>query len=96
MKLKRYLLVTKPGIIFGNLIAIRGGQIRRLACLNVRIHVPHRILIGRRPGLNRLWLRLFPRGGHRRVIGHAQRRGQHKFLFNRRRFRRLLRRFAIF
>ena len=82
--------------IFGNLIAIRGGQIRRLVRLNVRIHVLHRILIGRRPGLNRLWRRLFPRGGHRRVIGHAQRRRQHKFLFNRRRFRRLLRRFAIF
>ena len=25
MKLKRYLLVTKPGIIFGNLIAVAGG-----------------------------------------------------------------------
>ena len=25
MKLKRYLLITKPGIIFGNLIAVAGG-----------------------------------------------------------------------
>ena len=25
MKLKRYLLVAKPGIIFGNLIAVAGG-----------------------------------------------------------------------
>ena len=49
MKLKRYLLVAKPGIIFGNLIAVAGGYF-----LAARGSVDPMLLLATVIGLERL------------------------------------------